>query len=365
MHVFLILNTGFLVAMTLIPLAKLPHGFVRGPAFGRLQWVVLGLLLTFVAAIATNGALRLGLCAVNIGMVVINALYIGKFTPLWAAQSKDAPPDLQANTGQHLSVVTANVKQSNRAYDRLLKLVEAEDADIVAVVETDQAWLDALAPFRDVYTQIIEVPHDTGYGIALYSRLPLSDTQTPDLVTKGVPSIHTTVMLPGGDKLRLYIVHPEPPIPTHDTLGRDSEIALIGLMARDQPLPAVVCGDLNDVAWSTTTRRFQRLSGLLDPRVGRGFYNTFHAQLPIFRWPLDHLFHDARFRLRGMQRLADIGSDHFPMRFDLALAQKAKGSVPEASDSSEERDTRDMINAEQARQRGPIGSDWEAKIERD
>jgi len=353
--------TGFLVVASLLPLSKIPFGTIRGLAFPRLQFFILAVVLLPLMRVFQTGTWEAVGASLLIGVAIVQVVYIIKFTPVWTKQSVDAAPDLAGQKGRQISLLAANVKQSNRAYDRLISLVQAQAPDILMAIEVDKDWIAALrGPLGVMYPHWVEVPRGNSYGLCVMSRLPLADTQVRELVTEGVPSIRTQVTLPDGQKTRLYVVHPEPPIISHDTKGRDSEIALIGLEAAEDLLPAIVTGDLNDVAWSTTTRRFQRLSGLLDPRVGRGFYNTFSATMPWMRWPLDHLFHDARFRLVEMARLNKIGSDHFPMWFVLALTGDAlPGTLPEQADAQEKRDVKDMIATEQTREREAIGSDWE------
>ena len=106
-------------------------------------------------------------------------------------------------------------------------------------------------------------------------------------------------------------------------------------------------GDLNDVAWSRTTRLFQRISGLLDPRVGRYFMNTFHADYPLLRWSLDHIFHSTDFGLVEMKRLSHIGSDHFPIYVVLQT-----GKVFEQQQQSLDETPSDAEEAEDAIQEG-------------
>ena len=275
---------GLLIFCSLLPLSKIPFGTIRGLAFPREQFFALAIvLLPFMSLGPPVPWARVGV-ALLLGVAVIQLIYIAKFTPIWKKQSIDASPAELANKGGQISLLAANVKQSNRAYDRLIALVQQKTPDILMAIEVDEEWIAALrGALGGMFPHWVEVPLGNSYGLCLMSRLPLAETEVRELVTEGVPSIRTKVTLPDGQQTRLYVVHPEPPIISHDTKGRDSEIALIGLEAAEDFLPAIVTGDLNDVAWSTTTRRFQRLSGLLDPRVGRGFYNTFSATMPWMR----------------------------------------------------------------------------------
>lgn len=352
---------GLLALASLLPLLKFPFGAIRGLAFPRQQFflitIPLGLLLYF-AQPDTWGLRGIALLAI---IALFQLVHIVKFTPVWSRQSVSATNAERQNAPAQVSLLAANIKKSNRDYDRTVELIMERGPDIAMAIEVDVEWVNALSgPLRARYPYWVEVPMDNGYGLCVMSKLQLIDAEVRKIVTDGVPSIRTGVRLRDGRIFRLYVVHPEPPVFSHDTIGRDSEIALIGLEAQDDPLPAVVTGDLNDVAWSTTTRRFQRLSGLLDPRVGRGFYNTFSATMPWMRWPLDHLFHDPRFRLVDMQRLRKVGSDHFPMWFVLALAaDPAMGSAPGNADVAEEREAQRMIAKERRRDREALGSDWE------
>ncbi len=101
-------------------------------------------------------------------------------------------------------------------------------------------------------------------------------------------------------------------------------------------MPVIVLGDFNDVAWSSTTSLFRKVSRLLDPRIGRGFYNTFNAKNVLMRWPLDHLFISEEFRIKVLERADHIKSDHFPMYTELTFepenGEEHKAVAPSAEE---------------------------------
>jgi endonuclease/exonuclease/phosphatase (EEP) superfamily protein YafD len=135
-------------------------------------------------------------------------------------------------------------------------------------------------------------------------------------------------------------MHPRPPIPmeTGRSTERDAELLIVGREIREhdaQDKPTIIFGDLNDVAWSRTTRLFQKISRLLDPRVGRGMYSTFPVKYPLLHFPLDHIFHTDHFRLVELRRLKNVGSDHFPVYVTLSLETTAK-FVQQAPDADED-----------------------------
>lgn len=241
------------------------------------------------------------------------------YTQFWRKQVKTAKNDANISQKSRIKIIVSNVLTPNRQTDKLIKLVDDYQPDVLLTLESDLKWQNALNKIESDFAYSIKIPLDNLYGMHLYSKYELIDAKIKYLVVDDIPSIETQVKLPNGKKVWLYCLHPMPPSPmeVNKSTTRDAELLMIGRKIRQHAQTAIVAGDLNDVAWSRTTRQFRRVSGLLDPRIGRKFINTFHAQLPLFRWALDHVFHSHDFTLVDIKKLEPIGSDHFPIFTEL------------------------------------------------
>lgn len=293
---------------------------MRNLDFPRLQiacLLVAALVLRWVFP-SGIGVLDVGVTLVLLGCLVWQCWWIAPYLPF-------APREVQgvanASPDDRFRLLSANVLMSNRDADKLLALVRRHEPDVFVTLETNRWWQERLDVLSERYPHGLKCPLDNRYGMHVYSALPIVEAETRYLIAPDVPSMHMRLRLRSGRELEMHFVHPAPPSPTENDTSRkrDAELATVGREVADSNWPVVVAGDLNDVAWSRTTRRFKRISGLVDPRRGRGMFNTFHASYPFFRFPLDHVFHSAGFSLVTMQRLSSIGSDHFPILVELQL----------------------------------------------
>ncbi|ENW85500.1 hypothetical protein F906_02311 [Acinetobacter pseudolwoffii] len=290
--------------------------WIRGADFPRLQILVLG-FIAFVLFLVVEHPWTVLNQLIFVALIAALAYQLKMVLPytfIWKKQVKQVKQD-QLDPQRQISLIVSNVLTTNTQYHRLIEQIQTHQPDLVLTLETDQTWQNELSVIEADYPYRVPVPLDNLYGMHLYSKLELRNTQVKFILSDEIPSIHTTVILGSGQPVQLYCLHPKPPSPTEakDSILRDAELLIVGDQIKDLDESCIVMGDLNDVAWSRTTRLFQRISGLLDPRVGRHYVNTFHADYPFFRWSLDHVFHSTDFALVHMERLPHIGSDHFPV----------------------------------------------------
>lgn len=348
MFLTLAIVTALLAVATLLPLWRNPHYLVRGWDFPRLQLMVLaGLLLAAQILLLRHDTPKFwGLLVVTLACITFQAWWIVPYTRMFPNEVKAAR---KSSPDDRLRLLASNVLQTNRESSKLIELVREHEPDLLIVLEVDEWWDEQLTALDEDYPHQVRHPQDNLYGMSLYSRLPLSRTETLNLVEEGIPSIHGLVELPGGTPIRFHFLHPAPPSPSEneESSQRDAELVIVARTVAEAQMPVIVAGDLNDVAWSRTTRLFRKLSGMLDPRVGRGMYNSYHAEYPIARWPLDHIFHTEHFTLGELARLPSIDSDHFPIFTELVFAPGEGFDQEGISASAEDYDLAASIRSEQ------------------
>ncbi|WP_416189761.1 endonuclease/exonuclease/phosphatase family protein [Neisseria sp. CCUG17229] len=335
------------VVATLLSLLKSDHWVMRIFDFPRLQIAalsVLCMLLNYWLEQSSNAIFDF-MEVVNFVCAVWQFWQISAYTRL---RKKQVMGYQGEDNNRTVSILASNVLTTNRQADKLLLLVRQYRPDVVLTLESDQWWENALAELETDHPYTVKVPLDNLYGMHLYSRLPLHDAQVKYRVRDDIPSITAKVELPSGELIRIYCLHPMPPSPTESETSteRDGELLLVGKEIAASDESCMVFGDLNDVAWSDTSRLFQRISGLLDPRIGRGLYNTFHADWKLLRWPLDHIFHSNDFLVADLKVLPHIGSDHFPIygKFQYHPPAEHVHETPE-SDHGDKHEAADKIEA--------------------
>ena len=339
---------GFIAFVTIWGLLPLDNWWVRGVEFPRIQIMFLG-LAAWLGMVIFWSDWQFGqwlLFIVLSSALAFQLRMVLPYTVLWKKEVLTAK-DMPNGHAHQLKIMVSNVLTPNDETQKLVELVKDKRPDILITLETDKKWEKALNQIEANYPYTVKVPLDNLYGMHLYSKLELIDPEVKYLMIDDIPSIHTQLRLQGGQVIWLYCLHPMPPSPTEadKSTTRDAELLMVGKHIKENKQTAILAGDLNDVAWSKTTRRFQRISGLLDPRIGRHFINTFHVKYPFLRWALDHIFHSACFTVVDIKRMPSIGSDHFPvmttLQYDAEQASKQQSNAPteKAEDVKEAKNT--------------------------
>ncbi|WP_417503740.1 endonuclease/exonuclease/phosphatase family protein [Marinomonas gallaica] len=346
--IILTVLTALISFVTFLPMCRISHWTVRSCDFPRLQFAVLAAVLLTVQWIVLpwDGPFSWALIVMTISCLAIQLWWVLPYTALFPKEVKNAH---EVKPERLITLLTANVLTPNRQAHKLVELVQLHKPDVLVTLESDKWWESQLSVIESSLPYTVKCPLDNLYGMHVYSRFPLGDTSLSFLVEDDVPSVHTTMTMEDGSVIRVHFLHPAPPSPTENEESgeRDAEIAIVARSVADCDMPVIVTGDLNDVAWSRTTRLFRKVSGLLDPRVGRGIYCTFHADYPFLRWPLDHVFHSKHFTLSHIERMPSIGSDHFPLLTRLALTPSAGvGQEAVAGDHDDEQLAKNMAQEE-------------------
>ena len=308
-RVLLVLLGAFCILTVIFAVTARDQWWIRAFDYPRLQIA----LLSVVVLLASIPLLewrktwtKLFLAALALAVAYQGYVLHPYFLPVQPV----VPEHTNAQPDRTFSLLVSNVLMENQEVDAYLDVVAKFAPDVVLVMEPNAWWTEQLAPLRAIYAFHVEQPQDNHYGMNLYSRFPLVDTQIHRFEHTGTPSIQARLQLPSGDEVIFYGTHPRPPLPENSVDAADKELLIIAERTKAADLPVVVAGDFNDVPWSFTVEKFQEISQLRDIRVGRGFYNTFDAHHPFLRMPIDHVFISPGIGLAHLAEPITYTSDH-------------------------------------------------------
>jgi endonuclease/exonuclease/phosphatase (EEP) superfamily protein YafD len=314
LHNVLLVLSWFLIITVLLPFVRNDYWIFRIFEYPRYQKFIL-CIVAFTGLLLINDHDNV-FRKITIALLALSTAYliykIWPYTPFAKKEMKSVPAK---NNQNQIKLYTANVYQDNTSYSKIIQQIKECDPDVILLLETDKRWERKMDVLTRDYSNCLKEPLGNTYGLLFYTRLEVVEGQIKYLVEKDVPSLEATLKLPSGQRVRVWGLHPKPPVPGEDnkSTAKDKELMKVAFKAQQEKLPVIIMGDLNDVAWSYVTELFRKTSGLLDPRRGRGFYSTFSANYWFMRFPLDYVFCSAHFGLIAMKRLKHNGSDHFPM----------------------------------------------------
>lgn len=227
------------------------------------------------------------------------------------------PPAAPATTIP-FRVVTLNVHTANTRHDLVTSFLYAASPDVIVLSEVDDRWLTQLASLTNTWPHTLAAPRDDNFGIALFSRWPLTDARVACFGEAELPTIEAEISL-HGRSVHLVGTHPLPPSNAENAARRDEQLTAIARQLATRTGPRLLLGDLNATPWSPVFRRLLQQSGLVDTLPGRGYQPTWPADFFLFWIPLDHCLISPDLTVRDRRVGPRVGSDHLPLIVELAL----------------------------------------------
>ncbi|MEN8171717.1 MAG: endonuclease/exonuclease/phosphatase family protein [Chloroflexota bacterium] len=246
-------------------------------------------------------------------MVVLALFNAGLILPLYSM-----PPHHQSGEPVY-RILLANVLKENPNHAVLSNLIAESDPDFVMLIEVNQAWLDDLNLSALGYEHFIAETREDNFGIALYSRYDLVNSEIQRFGQLDTPSIVAHLKI-DQQPVVFILSHPVPPKTKWMTLQRSIQMTDLMTYAGELDEIVLAAGDFNATSWSPYYKDWLQLSQLRDSRKGFGIQPTWPTDNWLLRVPIDHILVSPEINVQYRAVGPDIGSDHFPLIMDFSLS---------------------------------------------
>lgn len=312
MFITLIILFSILIFLSLLPFVQNQHWVFRAAEFIKLQLLSLQIVVSVIAFFYVNhNAVLWYFQGLNLLLIGYHVYILVRYTKFWKT------PIFRETqySSDKVKIISCNIYQFNKEYQRFIDLVNKEQPDVFLTMESNSDWEQAMRVLEKDYPSYEKVTLENTYGMHFYTKLKVNSSKVHYFVADDLPSIEVELETKDGSRFVFFGAHPPPPSPTEEdnSKERDGDLLSIAKKVRNYKIPVLITGDFNNVAWAKTSILFKKTSRLIDARIGRGILATFHTKYWFFRVPLDLLFHSPDIFIDTLFIYPSVGSDHFPI----------------------------------------------------
>jgi endonuclease/exonuclease/phosphatase (EEP) superfamily protein YafD len=221
-------------------------------------------------------------------------------------------------TGTEFKVLLANVLARNEDHAPLLDLIEAEQPDLVFLIEVTPSWAESLTRLSTSYAHSIVEPRNGTFGIAMFTRLPMTSAAAVDSSPLAFPTIVATLEV-GGKSLNVVATHPMIPLGKANHEARNRQLDGVARLLQKSGGARLLAGDLNVTMWDSEYAALENRTWLRNARQGFGLLPTWPTFFPPAMIPIDHLLVSDEIGVTEFRTGPRIGSDHLPLIATLTL----------------------------------------------
>lgn len=241
--------------------------------------------------------------------------------------------------GESFSLMSYNVRQFNRYHwiedervkERIQDFITSEAPDILSFQEYYADNAVHLPGFKHKFVKL----KMKNSGQAIFSKYPILKTGSLDFPSTDNNAIYADIVLKK-DTVRVFNIHLEslkidPTLGTFEAEGgkrlfkrmggsfqkQQNQVALISKAVEGSPYKTIICGDMNNSAFSYVYRKLS--DGFQDAfkEAGSGFGRTF--VLDVIPLRIDVFLVDEGFRVDNFKNYKIELSDHYPISTRLSL----------------------------------------------
>ncbi len=246
--------------------------------------------------------------AIALLAVLQNAALVGPY--YWPVNSVGRPT-------AKLSLVSFNVHTANRNCAAVLEYLNQKNPDVILLIEVDHRWIRELDPLRERYPHTALAPQADNFGIAVFSKLPITRQEILSLGPEQPLSVWAELDLEGR-QVGFLGAHPWPPMTPAMFRSRNEQLAATAEKVKSAEMPTIVAGDFNATPWCVGFRPLID-AGLTDTALGFGVQRTWNSKIPLMWIPIDHVLATKEFTTLRRSVGPHCGSDHFAVEAELGL----------------------------------------------